>query len=356
MLFGYPIAATLNNWLHDCLCETVRNVHVAADARKRYPGWPQILPTAHQVTLQPRHGLRDRFRAYDRAIRKLDKVDRDLVLEALEATNRISDLLGGVTDCDTLESLPEVVRDPIDSLFSFAFALLTDFDVRDQHYSVIYATAPEHMCPFCGTEYFDAPGATREALDHYLTKSRYPFAAANLRNLVPMGHKCNSNYKHAIDIIRRADGSRRVAFDPYNHVKIDVLLDDSDPFDGATEHTPKWVIRFDPETDAVPTWDEVFSVRERYCRDHLDPSFSSWLGLFGSWVRRSGLQVDTDEKLVMTLKQYEEFWSESGIQDRAFLKAAVFRMLRRHCELGHQRLISQLRSLVKPPARLPVGT
>ncbi len=348
MLFGYPVAATQNNWLHDCLCEAVRNVHATADAGEPYPVWPTIFPSAHRAKLKSRTGLRDRVKAYDRAIRTLSKADRDVVLQAVEAENRISDLLSGASDCDTIGDLPQGVRAPVDALFGFAFALLTDLGVRDQQYADIYAAVPEHMCPFCGTEYFDAPGAAREALDHYLTRSRYPFAAANLRNLVPMGHKCNSSYKLAIDLLRRADGSRRVAFDPYNHAKVGILLDDSDPFEGVTQNTPRWQIRFDPETPAVPTWDEVFEVRERYRRDHLDPSFANWLGLFGKWARREGLQADTDEALVEALRRYEEFWAESEMQDRAFLKAAVFRMLRRHCEAGHERLLRQIRDLVTP--------
>lgn len=348
MLFGYPIAATQNNWLHDCLCEAVRNIHTIAEAGKRYPTWPLVLPKAHRARLKTRTGLRDRVKAYNQAIRGLAKADRDIVLQAVEAENRIPDLLSGACDCATLDDMPKVVREPIEDLFGFAFDLLTDLNLRDQQYAAIYMAAPEHICPFCGTEYFDAPGAAREALDHYLTRSRYPFAAANLRNLVPMGHKCNSSYKLASDLLRCADGSRRVAFDPYNHTKVGVLLDDSDPFHGATEHTPRWDIRFEPETPAVPTWDEVFSVRERYRRDHLDPSFPNWLRLFGQWVRRSRLQTDTDEALVAALRQYEEFWVEQGLHDRAFLKAAVFRMLRRRCETGHQRLMEQLRNLVVP--------
>jgi hypothetical protein len=359
VLFGYPVAATRNNWLHECLCEAIRNVHGAADAGKRYPTWPKILPDAYRAKLRARNALRDRVRAYDRAIRKLAKPDRDLVLQAVEEENRIADLLSGACECATIDALPKAIHEPVDALFGLAFGLLTDLDVRDQQYAAIYAAAPERMCAFCGTEYFDAPGAPREALDHYLTKSRYPFAAANLRNLVPMGHKCNSSYKLANDLLRCADGSRRVAFDPYNHANVSVLLDDSAPFDGTTENTPRWVIRFAPESPAVPTWDEVFSVRERYRRDHLDPSFANWLGLFGKWARREGLGADTDQALVAALRRYEELWAESGLQDRAFLKAAVFRMLRRHCEAGHQRLMAQLRNLVAPPqvpGPAPAGT
>lgn len=348
MLFGYPIAATRNNWLHDCMVEAVKNVHAAVDSAKRYPAWPKVIPDAHQATLRPRTGLRDRMKAYDQAIRKLTKADRDIVLAAVADQNRISDLLSGACNCTSIEGLHQDVRVPVKNLFGFASDLLTELKVRDQHYDAIYAAATEHMCPFCGAEYFDVPGAPREALDHYLAKSRYPFAAANLRNLVPMGHKCNSQYKLAADLLHDASGARRVAFDPYNHTTVNVVLDDSDPFGGATANTPRWVIKFAPDTPAVQTWDDVFSIRKRYRESHLDQDFARWLSGFQSWARSANLQADTDDKLVDALRRYEEYWAASGIQDRAFLKAAVFHMLRHHCEQGHQRLKDQLRDLVAP--------
>ena len=248
MLFGYPPAATQNNWLHDCVLEAVTSVHALVDAEKRYPAWPKILPDTHQTTLESRTGLRDRLKAYNIALRQLSsKSERDTVLAAITDQNRIADLLSSACSCTALDALPPVIHEAVTSLFDFAFGLLTDLKVRDEHYKAIYDAATDHVCPFCGTEYFDAPGAPREALDHYLAKSRYPFAAANLRNLVPMGHKCNSNYKRAVDVLYDANGGRRVVFDPYNHTNICVVLDESDPFDGSTPNTPRWTINFDPD-------------------------------------------------------------------------------------------------------------
>lgn len=348
MLFGYPIAATHNNWLHECLCDAVRAIHSATDGADAYPGWPGVLPERCRDELETRSGLRDRLRIYDGAVRGLQKVERDLLLEVLEGQNRIADLLDGTYDCLVLDDLPEAVREPVQDLFGFAFKLLSDFGVRDQQYRAIYAAAADHVCPFCGTEYFSAPGSPREDLDHYLTRRRYAFAAVNLRNLVPMGQRCNSRYKLASDLLRRTDGSRRVAFDPYAHHALSISLDGSDPFGGSTEHTPRWEIRFAPDTPAVSTWDEVFAVRERYRSDHLDPDFSKWLRLFARWVQVATLPTGTDDELISALQRYEECWAESGVQDRAFLKAAVFRMLRSHCEAGDERLKEQLRDLVAP--------
>jgi hypothetical protein len=351
MLFGYPLAATQNNWLHDCVLEAVTRVHALADAKKRYPAWPTILPEERQATLRSRLGLRDRLKAYNVALRKLPtKSDRDAVLAAVTEQNRISDLLSNACNCATLDALPEAIHDAATSLFDLAFRLLTDLNVRDEHYKVIYDAATEPVCPFCGTEYFDAPGAPREALDHYLAKSRYPFAAANLRNLVPMGHKCNSDYKGAVDLLCRADGSRRVVLDPYTHTSLAVQLDSGEPFGGSEPHLPSWEIQFEPDSPPVSTWDEVFEIRTRYRRDHLDPSYMRWLEQFKNWVHRSAIQTESDADLVRALERFAADWEAAGLQDRAFLKAGVFRMLQRHCETGNARLIALLRDLVSPSA------
>lgn len=351
MLFGYPIAATKDNWLHECVLQAVENVHTLVDAKKKYPTWPRILPNEHQAKLNSRTGLRDRLKAYHSALRQLSsKSERDAVFVAIRDQNRISDLLSNACSCAALDALPAAIHDAATSLFDFAFGLLTDLKIRDEHYKAIYDAAIEHVCPFCGTEYFDAPGAPREALDHYLAKSRYPFAAANLRNLVPMGHKCNSNYKLAADVLYDGGGARRVAFDPYNHTKLRVVLDDSEPFDGSLPNIPKWMLKFEPDTPAVLTWDAVFSVRVRYQRDHLDEGYAAWLSEFRNWARSAGRRGDTDASLVEALARFEEYCADNGMRDKAFLKAAVFRMLRLRCEQGHDRLKQQLRDLMAPPA------
>lgn len=345
MLFGYPATAIQANWLHDCICDGLVAIHAAIDSKATYPKWPTILPVAHQVTFKSRWGLRKRYEEYDTVARQLKSAERDRILQILLEENAIPQLLSGQKNCGRTSDLPAKIQEPVKSLFGFAFDLLTPFKVRDKQYKAIYEAANEHMCPFCGTEYFDAPGAKREALDHYLALNHYPFAAANMRNLVPMGYKCNSSYKLAADILMDSTGASRVAYDPYNHAGVTLELDKSNPYGGSKESIPSWVIEFFPAGPATKTWDETFSIVKRYKRDHLDPSFHSWLRLFGQWAKREKIAVNTNNALIAALRRYEENWREGGITDRAFLKAAVFKMLRKHCESGNQRLLTQLREL-----------
>lgn len=56
-----------------------------------------------------------------------------------------------------------------------------------------------NICPYCNyedTETIIGEGArARPDLDHFHPKSKFPFLALTLSNLIPSGHRCNKNYK-----------------------------------------------------------------------------------------------------------------------------------------------------------------
>jgi hypothetical protein len=346
MLFGYPAAATEENWFHDCLIQIIQTIHVCNRERQPVPAWPAIIPEAYRTKLSGKHGLRDRLNTYQAVVEKISPPELEQVINALNEQNDIASLLSGARNCETIDDLPDCIRQPVKELFTFAFKLLTDLEIRDHHYKVIYEQT-FHICPFCGCEHFDAPSGPREALDHYLAESKYPFAAANLCNLVPMGHKCNSKYKLAQDILYNDDGTRRKSYYPYdNFGKIKIILVNSEPFAGAKGLFPGWQIDFEPNTEEVSTWDSVFHIRERYGRDILDPDFKSWLREFISWCVSALTAPESDQEVIDAIKRYSKHLETMGMGDRAFLKAAVFRMLLHHCQRGNQRLFGFMKGLV----------
>jgi hypothetical protein len=219
--------------------------------------------------------LGDKFKNYQDILKTLTPPERQRVIVAFREQNNIAHLLAGDTVCEIITDLPEVIHKPIKILFEFAFNLLTEFGVRDYHYQIIYDAIPDYVCPFCGCESFDVPGIPREALDHYLPKYKYSFAGVNLNNLVPMGNKCNSGYKKKQDMLRRDDDSFRKSFNPYNHEKIEICLNNSKPFAGERgttgEKLPQWKIDFIPNSEEITTWDEVFKIRERYEKKSVKP-------------------------------------------------------------------------------------
>lgn len=345
LLFGYPTEATEDNWIHDCLSEILESIHSGLKTAKGPPGWPEIVPEQYRTRLTNHRGLRDRLLTYQEALGMLGPGEQDEVLQAVGTQNEIGSLLSRASDCAAITGLPGPIREPAKDLFHFAFMLLTPLGIRDHQYAIIYEASAYCVCPFCGFEYFDAPSAPREALDHYLPESKYPFAAANLRNLVPMGNKCNSRYKLAQDILFSNTGVRRRSFNPYNHAQIQLSLESSEPFAGKNGQLPRWEIDFYPNSEEVDTWAEVFSIRERYSRDVLDPCFKNWLALFGAWCRCSCNQPGSPGELTEAIQRYCSYLEEWGFSDRGFLKAAVFRMLLRYCEQGNQRVITFLLDL-----------
>ena len=145
MLFSYPIAATADNWVHDCLLHAVSTIHQRVSEGAKIPTWPQIIPRSYRGAMKPRTGLRDCFAAYAAAIGKLSPNDRLRVLKCMFAQNEISSLVRIESSCDRVSDLPESVQEPIKSLFYFAFSLLTAFGVRDDQYEKIYNASRDHV-------------------------------------------------------------------------------------------------------------------------------------------------------------------------------------------------------------------
>lgn len=344
MLFGYPVAAVNDNWLHDCLIHAIQVIHLKIDLGEVLPQWPEIFLTAHRAKVVRLRALPKLLEEYRVAAILIPKANRDAVLIAMHAQNRIDDLLACACDCPSILDLPVAVREPIKNVFFCGFDLLTDLGIRHKQYKCIHSSMGARVCPFCGLEEFSAPHAPQEDFDHYLPKSIYPFAAANLRNLAPMGHKCNSGYKRTKDILRSDNGNRRKAFDPYKAYPVQLSLLNSEisqlvdgPFVSA------WHLDIAPIAPEIKTWEAVFSIRTRYTLDVLeDRNFRDWIWDFKQWF--DGRPVpDDDDKLIAVVNGYSKVLASTGFRDKAFIKAAVFAFLHNRLLAGCQRVLALMR-------------
>lgn len=138
----------------------------------------------------------------------------------------------------------------------------------DEHYKCFIKENKLGICPFCGL--CDIEGGysdKREAYDHYLPKSKYPFNSINFKNLAPMCHKCNSSNKSVKDPIHDDDNNRRKAFYIYDtdahEMDIKLTLNNNDignlePDDIEIE------IDAVGKTEEVETWKDVFGIEQRY--------------------------------------------------------------------------------------------
>jgi hypothetical protein len=350
MLFGYPEPQPGDNWIHDCLVLAVRNVHAIVDGGGQLPSWPSILPNAYQNRLNGRVALKEFLVRYATALRGLSPAERQVVLETMDAQNRIPELLAGSADCQQLDDLPEGIRGPILRLFECAFGLLTSLGTRQRQYEAVCLHIPARVCPFCGYESLDAPGLPQEDLDHFLPRTKYPFAAANLRNLAPMGGRCNSSYKRAKDPLRGANGVRRISFDPFARNSVGIsfaasLVNENSVGDLISE----WQIDFRPFGEPEATWDDLFQVRRRWAENFDEKTVRNWLKEFMVFCKRTAAKPQTEDELLGVAYNYQQFLAECGFGGQAFLKAAAFEMLIGKCTEGSNRLRSLFWDLAGSP-------
>jgi hypothetical protein len=333
MLFCYPVTATGENWLHESLVEIVRSALEAMNAGNPPSAWPNCIPAPYRARIRTRSGLQTRLKAFCRAAQQLDNAGRAQILDAVSAENNHPAIFDAQSPCPSIFELPETIRQPALELFTFAFGLLTPLRLRDRQYQLIHSLIADKVCPFCGCEYFDAPGAPRHHLDHYLAISRYPFAGSNLRNLVPMGDRCNAAFKRDIDILLDGEGQRRRCFDPYGDLYGGLSLMESRPFEGQDGAMPDWNVDLGQSPESQ-TWDEVWEIKTRYKRDVLDQEYRHWLEHFAQWCRVSGRVPTNGAEIIQVLDDYLGAIIQEGFADRAFLKKAVFEMLKDKISTG----------------------
>jgi hypothetical protein len=144
----------------------------------------------------------------------------------------------------------------------------------DAHYTAFVSQNKEGKCPYCG--YSDIKGALntkREAYDHFLPKSAYPFNSVNFHNLAPMCHDCNSAYKlgkdpaRHIDPISRTVGTRRKAFYTYAAVHSIIAIAMNLKARDVTKLQPGDIdLQFAApgRDEEVEAWKDVFGIEERY--------------------------------------------------------------------------------------------
>lgn len=94
-----------------------------------------------------------------------------------------------------INSLPEWTRSPFNMFNYDAFRGIFGRRIIEAH--------SLSSCPFCAHDSVEIINGVRKnhlpALDHYLPKSKYPFLALSLQNLLPTCHKCNTSFKGETD-------------------------------------------------------------------------------------------------------------------------------------------------------------
>jgi hypothetical protein len=142
MLFGYAIKSTENNWLHEALVEMIHDSLKAINSGQAPSPWPTCIPATHRAELKGRTGLRNRLREFRLAAQEASEAERSILLNGLATQNRFPEVFDGETECISCEQLSGRVKTATRELVEFAFNLLTELGVRDEHYRAIYDRVP----------------------------------------------------------------------------------------------------------------------------------------------------------------------------------------------------------------------
>ncbi len=168
---------------------------------------------------------------------------------------------------------------------------------------------------------------TREAYDHYLPASKYPFNSVNLRNLAPACYKCNSQNKGSKDPLQDGAGIKKKAFYSFaaNRYPIQISIHIK-----SANHLPKnerdiqISLRCAGHDEEIETWDRIYRIRERYKAKCLSASGAKY------WLQRivdesKNYHQPSETSLSEELEQCEKFpWHESN-----FLKGAFYDTFRK---------------------------
>ena len=360
MLHAYPVEATLDNWLHENVCRLLRILQQKLDQGENtvenQQSWKSLVTQAvvpeKREFFSKAYGIRDRFFEYKTELCKLAPEKRSEILEVLDSQNRISHLLDGTEQIQLLSSKSVALHEVAKRLFVFCYERLLGTNARTRQYEVIFKSLDDKICPFCGIDRVMDPEDTAQDQDHYLAKSIYPFAAVNMKNLVPMCRSCNRDYKKNIDMIVDENGARRKAFNPYHCDPPRISVSGSSPIPDATPIGFNWEIEFLSSVEEAENWDRVFSIRERYRRDVLNHYFGKWLGAFAGKCakdRKRGI-IGTElaeEEIRCQLAQYQEDKAEFPSPGLAgFLEPLVFEMLLKLYDSKHERIVNFVRDAV----------
>ena len=197
------------------------------------------------------------------------------------ANNNLEDLCQNLPDCQPspYSSLPDrpalnaALHKFYSTLYSSGFFGLKR--VREKlgsdlksYYRDFAGENKRGICPFCGLSPMRGKFTkSREANDHFLPKSKYPFNSVNLLNLAPACSTCNSGYKGDTDPLFDKNNQRRKAINPFGSTSLDFSIHFDLQIKDWENMNPEQLnltIDSDSHPEETDTWKNLYGVEERY--------------------------------------------------------------------------------------------
>ena len=198
-----------------------------------------------------------------------------------------------------------------------------------------YIKLNKSVCPFCSIESYKNPRSPRrEDFDHYLCKSKYPLAAANMHNLVPMCNVCNQDYKKSEDMLYD-NGKRVEAFYPfsgYSGVVVEIYskLDPKPPY-GRTWFV-NLVVNNPYENKKVKNWNRIFSIKSRLVNE-INEFYEEWMELALDECTGKRFNSVNSFRIFMRKRSIiENKRSNRRNEPKALLKSAFFKFVEKKAD------------------------
>ncbi|ELR69319.1 hypothetical protein C900_05145 [Fulvivirga imtechensis AK7] len=269
---------------------------------------------------------------YDKC-KPLTADERKAIKEAFVTNNKIEELCNGSKPV-YLDDLPAQVKDDIKPLLvDFYETLLEKAKVpgtKKDYYERLIKESDFQYCPGCGLIDFEHEDSKyREAFDHYLPKSEYPFASVNFHNLVPLCYKCNSDRKKTKDPIE----NDRKAFYPFangeHDISIAMEIDPNKDVDNLERDD--LTINLTGEADKIETWNWLFDIAERY-NDKVRPRIKTYLRELKNRYRQQ--KKDNPALTFVEIIDREiELYEDDKYSDWKFLKIPLLTELKKRTDI-----------------------
>lgn len=225
---------------------------------------------------------------------KLNDTQKVFMKEAIENNNHIESLCNNSVQPTLYDNIETRVSESIKILLHNFSYFLWDEVFKYDGVIELYGTILDHheefknqqkikVCPLCGIDPLKPPGRkVREAYDHYLPKSYYPFNSINLYNLVPTCGYCNSDEKSDGNILSDNGQNRRTAFFPFSSddYTIEVTFRATGNMNELSLSKVVWHPEFtcnSNEDQRIESWRDIYKIDERYI-EYSKFNESTWKG------------------------------------------------------------------------------
>lgn len=153
-----------------------------------------------------------------------------IIIAKMEGTTVSSEMKKQLTLINSMKLGKHVLSEEITSLFPTwvtSFYKIFDYDAMSNAFGHEITNEMDlNVCLYCNNEDIETikkKGAeSRPDLDHFFPRSKFPFLAVTLSNLIPAGKRCNQTYKKAhsmLDYIHPfIDGINQVRLFNFNYI------------------------------------------------------------------------------------------------------------------------------------------